>query len=144
MIYFAYGLLVNRQVLLEVCPGAVPLRTARIENHAICFTGSSEVWGGGTATIGLSPNCDLWGALYEIDPAGRDAIEGSRWPDGYVWAFTPVEDEKGDRVHAGLLVKVRDLKRSSPSQDYLETLKKGWQEWGLDPVAMLKNSPPSL
>jgi hypothetical protein len=144
MYYFAYGSLVNRERLIELSPSAAPDRVARIPHHALCFTGRSQAWGGGTATIGLAPNCDLWGALYEIDDAGRAAVERSGGSDGYVWAFTAVEDESGERIRAGILIKVRDFQRSDPSEAYLEVLKNGWRQWGLDPESILQHAPLTI
>lgn len=144
MIYFAYGSLVNRDQLLALCPTAKPLGTARIPEHALCFTGHSVRWGGGTATIGLAPSAELWGALYEIDSPGRDQIERSGQSDGYVWSHTQVENSNGERIQTGILIKVRDLKRTTPSDAYLEVLRTGWAQWGLDPNAMLPKVPPTL
>jgi hypothetical protein len=141
MIYFAYGSLLDQERLRELSPTASPLRAARIPHHALCFTGRSQAWGGGTATIGLVPNWDLWGGLYEIDEEARSAIERSGVEDGYVWAFTSVEDIHGAEVMAGMLVKVRYLERSPPSGQYLEALRAGWLQWGLDPKEMLKEAP---
>jgi hypothetical protein len=75
ILFFAYGSLVNPEFLADLCPVVEPLGTARIPHHALCFTGHSKRWGGGTATIGLAPSNDLWGVLYEIDGEGRAAIE---------------------------------------------------------------------
>lgn len=144
MLYFAYGSLVNREKLLELCPTARPLRAARITHHALCFTGQSQTWGGGTATIGLAPACSLWGGLYEIDEEGRARVEASGSPDGYVWAFTRVEDANDEGEKVGLLVKVRDLERAEPSSVYLEVLTSGWLQWGLDPEGMLRDIAPTL
>jgi hypothetical protein len=144
MFYFAFGSLLDQERLRELSPTAFPLRRAKIPHHALCFTGCSQAWGGGTATIGLAPNRDLWGGLYEIDEEGRAAIERSGAEDGYVWAFTLVEDIHGEAVTAGVLVKVRNLERSPPSDLYLEALKAGWLQWGLDPKEMLKEPPPAI
>ena len=144
MLYFAYGSLVNPNYLAELCPGARQVGRARITNHALCFTGHSERWGGATATIGLAPNCDLSGALYEIDDAGREAVERSGEPDGYVWAFTPVEDADGNSVTAGVLCKVKDFERREPPDEYLSVLKAGWEHWGLDGERILQDVPPTV
>jgi hypothetical protein len=144
MLFFAYGSLVNPDVLAELCPGAIPVGKARITDHALCFTGHSERWGGSTATIGLAPNCDLWGALYEIDDDGRAAIERSGAPDGYVWSSTSVRNGDGAPVSAGVLCKVKDFERHSPSEDYLNVLKAGWEHWGLDGARMLQEVPPTV
>jgi len=140
MIYFAYGSLVNRDRMSGLCPAAVPLQTARIPHHSLCFTGNSSTWGGGTATIRLAPAFDLWGVLYEIDDEGRRNIEQSADSDGYVWSFTAVLDGEGARVRAGILIKIRDLELTSPSAAYLEVLKTGWQQWGLNGKTLLSQS----
>ncbi len=144
MLYFAYGSLVNRDHLLRLCPTAKPIGTAKISHQALCFTGNSATWGGGTATIGLAPEAELWGALYEIELADRDQIERSGQADGYVWSSTQVEGADGELIHSGILIKVRDLKRTSPSNEYLDVLKAGWAQWGLDFNAMLRKVPPTL
>ena len=130
MIYFAYGSLMNRSGLADLCPRAEPLRCARISDHRLAFTGSSSQWGGGSATIRLAPGRDVWGALYEVDEECRRAIERSGEADGYVWAWTQVMDEEGKRIRAGLLVKVRHLEAASPSPEYLDVLRQAWTQWG--------------
>jgi gamma-glutamylcyclotransferase (GGCT)/AIG2-like uncharacterized protein YtfP len=143
-LYFAYGSLLNRDRIRAVCPSARPVGTASIPHHALCFTGHSSVWEGGTATIGLAPARSLWGGLYRIDEAGRAEIEKVGAAGGYVWTFTAVEDADGDRVRAGVLVKVRDLEHTDASERYLEVLRSGWLQWGLDPDGMLQSELPSL
>lgn len=144
MLFFAYGSLLNQNRLREVCATAIPLEVAKIPHHSLCFTGHSRAWGGGTATIGLSPGRNLWGALYEVDAAGRRAIERSGEEDGYVWSFTPVELAEGELLTPGMLVKVRGLERSAPSQAYLDVLRSGWQQWGLDPETILRDIARTL
>lgn len=137
MLYFAYGSLLDPGQMETVCSDARRVRTGRIPHHALCFTGRSQRWGGGTATIGLAPNRDLWGALYEIDDDDRAVVERLGAPDGYVWAFTSIGGEDGASVDAGLLCKVRNLERQPPSDEYLAVLEKGWKEWGLDGARIL-------
>lgn len=144
MLYFAYGSLVNRDQLLRLCPTAKPISTAKITHQALCFTGNSATWGGGTATIGLAPEAVLWGALYQIDMADRDQIERSGLADGYVWSSTQVEGSDGELIQSGILIKVRDLNRTPPSDEYLNVLKAGWAQWGLDLNALLRKIPPTL
>jgi hypothetical protein len=132
MLYFAYGSLLDPAQMEGLCPDARRVGAGRIPHHALCFTGKSERWGGGTATIGLAPNRDLWGALYEIDDACRATVERSGAADGYVWSFTSIEGPDGERLDAGVLCKVRDLERHPPSDRYLAVLESGWEEWGLD------------
>ncbi len=132
MIYFAYGSTLNRDQLSELCPDADPLEPAKIPHHVLAFTGSSRRWGGGTATIRLATDRDVWGGIYEIDAACRRALEEMGAEEGYVWCWTGVESREGERTRAGVLVKVRDLTPSAPSDDYLEVLRAAWDQWDLD------------
>ena len=133
MLYFAYGSLLDKKRCSELCPTARPVGTAKVPHHSLRFTGASKVWEGGTATIGEAAGSDVWGGLYEIDEAGRRAIERSGEDDGYVWAFTSVESGDGARIQVGTLVKVRDFEDREPSKKYLKALRAGWKEWGLEP-----------
>lgn len=134
MNYFAYGSLMSRARLAELCPAAKPLHAATIPNHRLAFLGRSEQWGGGTAAISLATGRQVWGGVYEIDDECRAAIERSGAPDGYVWAWTQVEDESGVRKRVGLLVKVRGMDEAPPSAKYLDVLRRAWEEWGRDPA----------
>ncbi len=134
MNYFAYGSLMSRARLAELCPAGKPLHAANIPNHCLAFTGQSEQWGGGTAMIRLATGREVWGGIYEIDEGCRAAIERSGAPDGYVWTWTQVEDESGARERVGLLVKVHGMENTPPSTKYLDVLRGAWEEWGRDPA----------
>ena len=141
-LYFAYGSLLDRERMAQLNGEAKPVMLARLAHHAVCFSGRSKSWGGGTATIAAATGRDLWGALYEIDAACRQSVEQSGAEDGYVWSFTSVETADGVRTRAGLLVKVRDLEPSPPSEDYLAAMRAGWEQWGLGPQEVLDDCKP--
>ncbi len=139
MLYFAYGSLMSRSQLERLCPDAKPLRAACVPNHYLAFLGHSKAWEGGTAAIRLSPGHEVWGGVYEIDEECRSAIERAGEPDGYVWALTRVHDADGERIRVGLLVKVRDMEESAPAAEYLDVIKKAWEQWGLNPTDLNKH-----
>ena len=132
MKYFAYGSLLSRKRMSDLCPGADPLFPARIPHHRIAFTGRSDAWEGGTATVVLASGDELWGGVYEIGPECRAAIQGHGREEGYAWSWTTVETAEGERVKVGLLVKVRELSVSEPSASYLQAVQQGRRDWGLD------------
>lgn len=137
MKYFAYGTLLDRATLRKLCPGAEPLQAARISNHRVAFTGRSSRWGGGgTSTIRLAVGSEVWGGIYEVDDACQAAIVASASEDGYVWAWTQVETDEGERVRVGLLVRVRDLEENEPSPAYMEAVRKALRAWGLSEAGL--------
>ena len=133
MIYFGYGPEMARERMSEICPDARPLEPARLPHHRVTFTGRSERWGGGVATITLAVGHDLWGALYEIDESCRGRIERLGEEMGYVWSWTDVLRGEDERVRAGTLIKVRELEATTPSPKYLEALRLAWRQWNVGP-----------
>lgn len=138
MDYFAYGTEMHRDRMAELCPGAKPLYPARIPHHAVSFTGRSDAAGGGLATISLTSGRDVWGGVYGVDDECREALEEWGRENGYVWSWTDVRTQDGERKRVGLLVKVRDLEKTTPGPAYLESLKEAWRDWGLDPVGLVQ------
>lgn len=138
MEYFAYGSDMNRQRMSELCPEAKPLYVARIPHHTLGFTGRSRETRGGVATIHLAVGRELWGGVYEFPESCRGMIEEWGRRDGYVWCWTWVHRESGDRVKAATLVKVRDLDQTTPAPEYLKDLREAWEQWGLDPDELLR------
>ena len=132
MRYFAYGSLLSRARMSDLCPDADPLFPARIPHHRISFTGNSAQWKGGTATVALATGSELWGGVYEIEADCRGAVEAHGREENYAWSWTSVESMEGERQRVGLLVKVRDLNPSEPSSEYLKAVEEGRRDWGLD------------
>ncbi|MBI4513450.1 MAG: gamma-glutamylcyclotransferase [Gemmatimonadetes bacterium] len=131
-LYFAYGSNLSRRQMQERCPGARALYRARIPHHRLGFTGASESWGGGTATIVLAPGEDLWGAVYEVDEECLETL-GAREGLAYALSQTECLQEDGGRLRPYLFVKVRDLEERPPSERYVEVIRRGFEDWGLDP-----------
>lgn len=131
-LYFAYGSNLNRRQMGERCPGARPLYRARIPDHRLGFTGTSQAWGGGTATIILAPGEDLWGAVYEVDEACLGTLSDWEGP-AYALSATECLTQEGERVRAHLFVKIRELDERPPSERYVEVIRGGFADWGLDP-----------
>lgn len=143
MDYFAYGAEMHRDRMRELCPEAKPLHPARIPHHTVTFTGRSDAAGGGLATISLASGRDLWGAVYRIEDGCRQALEEWGRENGYVWSWTQVRAQDGERERVGTLVKVRDLETTTPGPAYLEALKEAWRDWGLDPAGLVQARPPT-
>lgn len=134
-LYFAFGSNLSRRLLRDRCAGARPLERAHLSDHRLGFAGHSDAWGGGTATILLAPGEKLWGGLYEVDEECLHTLaaqEGS----AYALSRTGCFKEDGTRAWAYLLVKVRDLGERAPSERYVETIRRGYRDWELDPAAL--------
>lgn len=130
-LYFAYASNLSRAQMTERCPGAQAVERARIPDHRLGFVGHSGSWGGATATILLAPGETLWGALYEVDEACLDEL-GRREGAAYTLSRTQVVREDGSRTRVFLFVRVREFDERPPSEHYVQTIRRGYADWGLD------------
>lgn len=133
--YFAYASNLSRAQMTERCPDARPVGRAHIPDHRLGFVGHSESWGGGTATILLAPGTTLWGAVYDVDEPCLQEL-GRREGTAYVLSRTSVVGEDGRRTHVFLFVRARDFEERPPSERYVETIRRGYADWALDPAAL--------
>lgn len=134
-LYFAYASNLSREQMRERCPSARVVERARIPEHRLGFVGHSESWGGGTATIVLAPGETLWGALYEVDDACLEALARAEGT-AYALSRTPCLKDDGSRVTAYLFVRARDFEERPPSDRYVQRIRQGYEDWGLDVAAL--------
>jgi gamma-glutamylcyclotransferase len=136
ILYFAYGSNLSRAQMEARCPGARPVARAYIPDHRLGFAGRAPAWdGGGGATIVLAPGERCWGALYEVGPACLETLARHEGRD-YTLSRTHVLREDGTRVHAYLFVRARGFDERAPSDRYVEVIRRGYREWGLDESAL--------
>ncbi len=74
--YFAYGSNMASTVMLERCPGAVPLGAARLDDHRLVFRLPSRRWGGHAADITPEEGLSVWGVLWEVTPDHLEILDG--------------------------------------------------------------------
>lgn len=126
-LYFAYGSNLFRQQMKKRCPSATPVQRAILNGYRLVFVGFSRQWGGGVASVKPSETSSVHGALYrltESDEKALDRYEGV--PSGF---YTKDLREIGGET-ALLYVCTHELEKP-PSRLYLETIRKGYDDWGL-------------
>lgn len=132
MFYFAYGSNLDKKQMMERCPGCRPVTAAVLPNYRLFFTGWSRTWHGGVATIIPFKGDKVSGAIYEIsekDLAKLDAAEG--YPGNYIRINVRVFDEDGRTWDAFTYVKTGKIDESQPSKEYVDTIKRGYRDWGI-------------
>jgi gamma-glutamylcyclotransferase (GGCT)/AIG2-like uncharacterized protein YtfP len=132
MYYFAYASNLNRRQMAERCPEAKPKFTATLPNWKLIFTGWSREWHGGKASIKPHKGEKVSGAVYEVtekDLKLLDKYEG--YPDVYNRINVVVFTDAGDAIKATTYVKVQQSEATKPSQEYLATIRQGYEDWGL-------------
>lgn len=130
MYYFAYGSNLNRQQMLERCPGSKPLFRAKLPNYKLIFADWSRKWRGGVATIKRSKGDRVAGALYDIPEQclqKLDRIEG--YPGTYSRLNVTVFDEDDEPIEAVTYIKSGQLEETQPSKDYVAIIQQGYRDW---------------
>jgi gamma-glutamylcyclotransferase (GGCT)/AIG2-like uncharacterized protein YtfP len=117
--YFAYGSNLDAPQMKRRCPSSRPLFRARLEHHRIDFSHLSPRWNGGTADVIPCFGVDVWGLVYEFEPADLPRLD--RFEGGYDRVNLSVRDHR-ERVHAVLTYTVRDKASFRPTEPYLEQM----------------------
>lgn len=120
-LYFAYGSNLNIEQMRRRCPGARPIAVARLLDHELAFCR--------VATVVRKRGASVPGAIYSVtrgDVEALDRYEG--FPRLYLKSWT--EDEAGNRV---FFYVIRPAALQPPAAHYLESIFRGYEDWGLDP-----------
>jgi gamma-glutamylcyclotransferase (GGCT)/AIG2-like uncharacterized protein YtfP len=133
MYYFAYGSNLNRKQMLRRCPDAKPKFKATLPDHKLIFAGRSQRWSdGGVASVTPCLGEKVVGAVYEISEeclASLDRYEG--YPDLYDRITVTVAAESDKPVEAMTYIMVRQSDETQPSQEYLDAIRDGYEDWGI-------------
>ncbi len=130
MYYFAYASNLNKKQMLERVPDSKPIFIATLPNYKLVFTGWSRQWRGGYATIALSRDDKVIGAIYEVserDLRRLDSYEGC--PANYNRINVTVFDEDGNAVEVVTYIKAGRLEETQPSKEYLAVIQQGYRDW---------------
>ena len=132
MYYFAYASNLNKKQMRERAPESKPMFVATLPNYKLVFAGWSRRWRGGSATIMLSRDDKVLGALYEVsekDLRRLDSYEDC--PRSYNRINVTVFDEDGNAVRTVTYIKAGRLEETQPSKEYLAVIQQGYRDWEL-------------
>jgi len=130
--YFAYACNLNKKQMRERASESKPMFVATLPNYKLVFTGWSRQWRGGYATIMLSRDDKVLGAIYEVsdkDLRRLDSYEG--YPRSCNRINVTLFDEDGNAVEAVTYVRTGRLEETQPSKEYLAVIQQGYRDWEL-------------
>jgi len=130
MYYFAYGSDLSQKEMRERCPDSKPKFPATLPNFKLIFTGYSRKWHGGVASIKLSREGKVIGAVYEIserDLKLLDKYEG--YPIFCDRLKVIVMTRDREAVEAITYVKREKTEETQLSQEYIEVMRQGYKDW---------------
>ncbi len=76
VLYFAYGSNLDSKQMKERCPSARAKGVAKRPGHRLAFTRRSGYRRCAVADAVPGPECEVWGAVYEITPEDLAALDG--------------------------------------------------------------------
>ena len=132
MYYFAYASNLNKKQMRERAPDSKPMFVATLPNYKLIFSGWSRQWRGGYATIALSRDDKVLGAIYEVsekDMRRLDTYEDC--PRSYNRLNVTVFDEDNNPVEAVTYIKAGRLEETQPSKEYLAVIQQGYRDWAI-------------
>ena len=146
MFYFAYGSNLDLSQMQLRCPDAQFVSTARLDGYKICFPRKSFVRDCAVISIEAEAGEQVWGALYELDPAEikrlderegydpkRDAAQNQR---NRVTVRVEASDER--TIVAEAYVAVATENPGLPSPHYIGYLVASAAECGLPKSHLVK------
>lgn len=89
MHYFAYGNLMDIDLMQSSCPSARPVAVARLDGYELRFVKCTDTAHGGCTLI-EDPAAVTWGVHYEMSEQDRAALDDSAGVKERRWALKPV------------------------------------------------------
>ncbi len=140
MLYFAYGSNMDKDWLRQRCPSATFRYKAKLTGHKLGFTHHSVTNKCGAADATISPNDDVWGAVFEINDSELPALykaegydplrtQNAYAPDTVTVLRDANENQAVQMKTFFVCNKLSGHQR--PSKDYLGHLIKGARDAGL-------------
>lgn len=125
VLMWAYGSNLNKEHMKRRCPDAIPLTGLRLDDCALVFRGVADVeWRRGSSCQG-----GLWAITKECEKS-LDTYEGVKG-GLYGKRYFTVRMKSGIQRPV-LFYKMRDRGVCPPSVGYLQTIEKGYDDFGLD------------
>jgi len=132
MLYFAYGVNMERFQMRRRCPGSRFVSKAKLADHELTFVRSSPSATSGVADLKMAKGKVVEGILWEIterDLKALDEYEG--YPKEYIRRTVVVETPDGKKVQALAYTVVNPRGEQPPSRRYLNLLIQGAEEHNL-------------
>ena len=119
--YLAYGSNLNWSAMRERCPGAKPDSWLMLEHARLVFRRCADV----AVEVGHATPCGVWHITAD-DEEALDRYEGVEYG-----LYEKCEVDIGERKPA-LIYLMNDRGVAPPSQYYLDVIRRGYRDFGLD------------
>lgn len=123
-IYLAYGSNMNMEQMEVRCPKARPIGTTEIKDHRLVFRGVADI----EPAKGMTVPVAVWLITPECE-AALDTYEGVK-SGFYRREFVTLLN--GDKREKALVYKMNSGGIMPPSDYYLDAIRQGYQDFGLD------------
>jgi len=140
IVYFAYGSNLNKEQMRRRCKTAVPVGRGVLRDVTLAFRSGARGFGRpGVANIEPCPGgvvpVGIW-LITKWDLTALDRYEG--YPFFYDRHVVKVETDQGYLLEGLVYMMTEAGFMSEPSRTYLDTIRQGYVDFGLDPEPLEK------
>ncbi len=128
-LYFAYGSNLNHEGMAGRCPDSEPLARASLEDWQLTFQGVADI----RPRHGARTHGALW-RISDRDLERLDTYEG--YPTLYDRERVSVRSGSDELVAVTYMIRDEDHYLGLPAAGYLDTIKEGYEQWGLPLIAL--------
>lgn len=117
----------REDILRQRCPTLQLVGPARLPDHRLVFTRRSKRWNAGAADVVRAQGFSVWGALYELHPQDREALDRQEGA-GFAYQVEDVVVERPNLTrHTALTYTVIDKQEHelAPKREYVERMRSG-------------------
>ncbi|MDO9526632.1 MAG: gamma-glutamylcyclotransferase family protein [Gemmobacter sp.] len=135
MNYFAYGNLMDIDLMRSSCPTARAVTIARLDGHELRFVKCTDTAHGGCTLI-EDPAAVTWGVHYEMSAEDRAALDDSAGVAQSRWALKPitVKGVDGKDYQTVTYFIPDDSGPHKPADSYVSPIHKGAAALNLSPA----------
>lgn len=141
MHYFAYGNLLDVELMQKVCPSARPVGVMRLDGYEIAFAKCADPSQAG-CTLDAAPGRSVWGVQYELSDEDMARLDKSAGVAERHWVHSPVtvRDRAGTAIDTITYVIPETSGPHAPPDSYVAPIYKGAEALALpsDYVARLR------
>ncbi|WP_209424992.1 gamma-glutamylcyclotransferase family protein [Pararhodobacter sp. SW119] len=132
MHYFAYGNLMDIDLMRSVAPSARPITVARLPDHELRFAKCNDPTHGGCTLIHVD-GAETWGVHYEMSDEDMAAMDASAGVAEGRWAHKPVTvyTSDGQSIDSVTYFIPNDRGPHQPPESYVGPIHKGAKALGL-------------
>lgn len=132
MHYFAYGNLLDKELMQKLAPSARPVSVARLDGYELGFAACAKDPETGGCTLNPREGASMWGVNYELSDEDMAALdEAAHVPDNWQHIEVSITDQHGKTIQSTTYHIAEPSGAFSPADSYVAPIFKGAENLSL-------------